>query len=114
MAKITAHDPIAIRVVTMHPFVSGAKRYDETDLQCEGRKALLKIRSFCSRAARQRKNMAEDAAYGIANYDQPMHDNLKARLGMLRVAYADPVVPADLHEIIGRFLPEVNPEAQGA
>jgi hypothetical protein len=112
-ATITASNHIAIRTVTMHPFVSGAKRFTEDELNSNGRKALLKIRNFNSRRAANIRNTAEEIeAYGWSDTRPPQNQH-KVRLDLLRVAFNDPKVPADLREIVGSFLPEINPNAQG-
>ncbi len=112
-AIITASNHTAIRAVTMHPFVSGAKRYTDDQLDSDGRRALLKIRGFNSRVAATIRNMAEEVdAYGGTDV-RPCRNQHKVRLDLLRVAYADSKVPTDLREIVGSFLPEVNPLAQG-
>jgi hypothetical protein len=57
--------------------------------------------------------MAEEVeAYGGTDA-RPRQNQHKVRLDLLRVAYADSKVPTDLREIVGSFLPEVNPLAQG-
>jgi hypothetical protein len=111
--RVSASDRLAIRNITMHPFVSGAKRFSDNELDSDGRRALLKIRGFNSHVAATRRNMAEEIeAYGVTDA-RPRQNQHKVRLDLLRVAFSDPKVPADLHEIVGRFLPEINPSAQG-
>jgi hypothetical protein len=112
-ATITASNHAAIRSVTMHPFVSGAKRFTDDQLDSDGRRALLKIRNFNSRVAATRRNMAEEVeAYGSTDA-RPRQNQHKVRLDLLRIAYSDSKVPIDLREMVGSFLPEVNPNAQG-
>ncbi len=112
-ATITASDHEQIRAVTMHPFVSGAKRFTEEQLSSDGRVALLKIRAFNSRAAATRRNMREEVETLGSTLARPRQNQHKVRLDLLRLAYADPNVPEDLREIVGSFLPEINPHAQG-
>jgi len=113
-ATTTASNHTAIRTVTMHPFVSGAKRFTDDQLDSAGRRALLTIRGFNSRVAATRRNMAEDvAASGFTDSGRPRQNQHKVHLDLLRVAYNDPKVPADLREIVGSFLPEINPKEQG-
>lgn len=112
-ATITASNHTAIRAVTMHPFVSGAKRFTDEQLESEGRYALLKIRGFNSRVAATRRNMAEEVEFCGGTDARPRQNQHKVRLDLLRTAYNDPKVPSDLREIVGSFLPEINPRAQG-
>ena len=112
-AAVTASNHQQIRSVTMHPFVSGAKRFTEEQLDSEGRYALLKIRGFNSRVAATRRNMAEEAEFCGGTDARPRQNQHRVRLDLLRTAYNDPKVPTNLREIVGSFLPEVNPLAQG-
>ena len=112
-ATVTASNHQQIRAVTMHPFVSGAKQFTNVQLNSEGRRALLRIRDFNSHVAATRRNMAEEVeAFGYTDA-RPRQNQHKVRLDLLRIAYNDPRVPGDLHETIGAFLPEINPQAQG-
>lgn len=112
-ATVTASNHQQIRAVTMHPFVSGANRFTGEQLNSGGRAALLKIRRFNSQRARTIQNMKEEIEASGRSLAHPRQNQHKVRLELLRVAYRDPLVPSDLREIIGSFLPEVNPHAQG-
>jgi hypothetical protein len=112
-AIITASSHQQIRKVTMHPFVSGAKRFTDEQLDSDGRRALLTIRQFCSRAAATRRNMGEEVENIGHTTARPRQNQHKVRLDLLRRAYNDPNVPDDLRQIVGSFLPEINPLAQG-
>lgn len=109
-ATISASNHQQIRSITMHPFVSRAMLEENAS---EGARALIKIRRFNAQRAATIRNMREEIESSGRSLAHPRQNQHKVRLDLLRVAYGDPLVPADLRQIIGTFLPEVNPRAQG-
>lgn len=109
-ATVSASNHQQIRAVTMHAFVSRAMLEDNPS---EGANALIKIRRFNAQRAATIRNMREEIDANGRSLAHPRQNQHKVRLELLRAAYRDDAIPSDLRQIIGTFLPEVNPHAQG-